>query len=108
MLGTTPVKAVKIDTVELKVKPYPKEEVLSEDGLYRYLYQPGELEGGDRRRATDMIWSWNSFRHDRIMANKGQRVLYYLVDGPQRAFVGEELIHIPESTEVPPDWVKDW
>jgi len=37
MLGMTPVKAVKLDNVELKVKPYPKERAAPED---RYLYQP--------------------------------------------------------------------
>ena len=50
MLGMTPAKAIRLDNVELKVKPYPEEKVLPVDGLYRYLYQPGELEGGDRRR----------------------------------------------------------
>ena len=109
MLGITPAKAVKLDNVELKVKPYPQEEVAPEDGLYRYLYQPGELEGGQTRRATDMIWSWNTFRLDRIVEDQGQRVLYYLADGaPKRAFVREELMQIPESTEVPPEWVKEW
>ena len=109
MLGMTPAKAVKLDNVELKIKPYPQEEVAPEDGLYRYLYQPGELEGGDRRRATDMIWSWNTFRLDRIVENQGQRVLYYLADNaPKRAFVHEELMQVPEDTEVPPDWVKEW
>ena len=49
MLGMTPAKAVKLDKVELKIKPYPKEKVLPEDGLYRYLYQPGELEGGEQK-----------------------------------------------------------
>ena len=108
MLGMTPAKAVKLDNVELKVKPYPEEKVLPVDGLYRYLYQPGELEGGDRRRATDMIWSWNTFRLDRIVENPGQRVLYYLTDGPKRAFVHEELMQIPQDTEVPPEWVEEW
>ena len=108
MLGMTLAKAVKLEHVTLKIKAYPKEEVAPEDGLYRYLYQPGELEGGQQRRATDMIWSWNTFRLDRIVEKKGQRVLYYLTDGPQRAFVREELMLIPEDTEVPPDWVKEW
>ena len=63
MLGMTPAKAMKLDKVELKGQAsILKNEVLSEDGLYRYLYQPGELEGGDKRRATDMIYSWNTFR----------------------------------------------
>ena len=108
MLGMTPAKAVRLTSVELQVAPYPEEKVLPEDGLYRYLYQPGELEGGDRRRATDKIWSRNTFRLDRIVENLGQRVLYYLTDGPKRAFVREELMQIPEGTEVPPEWVGEW
>ena len=116
MLGMTPAKAVRLTSVELQVKSYPEEKVLPEDGLYRYLYQPGELEGGDRRRATDKIWSRNTFRLDRIVENLGQRVLYYLAPsgaagdggGPKRAFVHEELIQIPEGTEVPPEWVEEW
>ena len=108
MLGMTPAKAIKLTSVELKIKPYPEEKVLPADGLYRYLYQPGELEGGEKRRATDMIWSWNTFRLDRIIEDQGQRVLYYLTDGPKRAFVREELMQISEDTELPPEWVKDW
>ena len=33
MLGMTPAKAVRLTSVELKVKPYPEEKVLPEDGL---------------------------------------------------------------------------
>ena len=29
--------------------------------------------------------------------------MYYLKDGPERAFVSEELMLIPEDTELPPD-----
>ena len=29
-------------------------------------------------------------------------------DGPDRAFVHEELMRIPEDTQVPPDWVSEW
>ena len=108
MLAMTPAKAVKLDNVELKVKPYPEEKVLPVDGLYRYLYQAGELEGGDRRRATDMVWSWDVHRLDRIVEDQGQRVLYYLTDGPKRAFVREELMLISENTELPPEYVKEW
>ena len=107
-IGMTPAKAVKLENVTLNVKYYPKEEVLPEDGLYRYLYQPGELEGGQQKRATDMVWSWNVFRLDRIVEDPGQRVLYYLAEGPERAFVREELMLIPEDTELPPDHVKEW
>ena len=110
MLGMTPAKAVKLDNIELKVKhPYPEEQILPVDGLYRYLYQPGELEDDNRRRATDKIWSRNTFRLDRIVENPGQRVLYYLAeDAPKRAFVREQLMLIPENTELPPEWVEEW
>ena len=109
MLGMTPAKAVRLTSVELQVKSYPEEKVLPEDGLYRYLYQPGELEGGDRRRATDKIWSRNTFRLDRVVEDPGQRVLYYLAeDAPKRAFVREQLMLIPENTELPPEWVEEW
>ena len=41
--------AFKLDTVELdKSEPYPEENVPPEDGLYRYLYQPGE-QNGDKK-----------------------------------------------------------
>ena len=80
-----PKDAVKLKEVTLNVKYYPKEEVLPADGLYRYLYQPGELEGGQQKRATDMIWSWNAFRLDRIIENPGQRVLYYLARRPRKS-----------------------
>ena len=33
MLGMTPAKAVKLGNVNLKVKPYPKEEVAGEGGF---------------------------------------------------------------------------
>ena len=66
------------------------------------------LEGGQQRRATDMIWSWNTFRLDRIIQDEGQRVLYYLRDGPKRSFVREELMLIPEETQLPPDYAQNW
>ena len=34
--------------------------------------------------------------------------MYYLADGPERAFVSEELMSIPEDTELPPDYVQEW
>ena len=41
MTGMKPKDAIKLDTVSLD-KTYPEETVLPEDGLYRYLYKPGE------------------------------------------------------------------
>ena len=107
MIGMKLKDAIKLDTVPLD-KTYPEETVLPEDGLYRYLYQPGEQHGDQKRRATDLIWSKNTYRFDRIVQDPGNRVLYYLQDGPDRAFVREELMHVSEDTQVPPDWVNEW
>ena len=108
MIKMKPKDAIKLDYVELKVKEIQEKDILPEDGLYRYLYQPGELEGGQQRRATDMIWSWNTFRLDKIIQDEGERVLYYLRDGPKRSFVREELMWVPEETQLPPDSVQIW
>ena len=42
------------------------------------------------------------------MENPGKRVMYYLLNGPKRAFVLEELMLIPEDTELPPDYIQEW
>ena len=99
--------AIKLETVPLD-KTYPEETVRPEDGLYRYLYQPDEQHGDQKRRATDLIWSKNTYRLDRIVQDLGNRVLYYLQDGPDSAFVREELMHISQDIQVPPDWVSEW
>ena len=99
--------AIYLDTIPLD-KTYPEEIVLSEDGLYRYLYQPGEQHGDQKRQVTDFIWSKNTYRLDRIVQDPGNRVLYYLQDEPDRAFVREELMHVSEDTQVPPDWLSEW
>ncbi|MCU7879579.1 MAG: DDE-type integrase/transposase/recombinase, partial [Candidatus Thiodiazotropha sp. (ex Lucinoma aequizonata)] len=70
----------------------------------RFLYQPGELEGG-RRRATDPVWSLDVYRLGRSVTKPDEPVLYYLQDGPQRGFVREELLAVPSDTQLPPDGV---
>ena len=47
MIGMKPKDAFKLDTVPLD-KTYPKETILPEDGLYRYLYQPGHQHGDQK------------------------------------------------------------
>ena len=91
-----------------------------EDGLYQYLLQPGEEHDDQRRRATDRIWSKASYRLREVMKSPGNQVMYYLIDGsagpgtpegshgPERAFVSEGLMLIPEDTELPPDYVQEW
>ena len=98
-----PEDATELDSIRLD-KTYPEEKVLPEDGLYRYLYQPGQLHGDQKRRATDFIWSKNTYRLHQVIEEPSNRVLYYLQDGPDRYFVCEEMMHIPEDTKVPPKW----
>ena len=74
--------------------------------MYRYLHQPGEQHGDQKKRATDFIWSKYTYQLDQIVQEPSNRVLYYLQDGPDRAFMREELMHVSEDTQVPPDWVK--
>ena len=63
LTGKKPVKAIKEKTVSAKPStPYLRSVGVNEKKLpsgvsVRYLYQPGELEGG-RRRATDPICLW--------------------------------------------------
>ena len=43
MIGMKPKDAIKLKEVPLVAREsYPREEVLPEDGLYRYLLQPSE------------------------------------------------------------------
>ena len=44
MIDMKPKDAIKVDFVPLD-KKYPEETILPEDGLYRYLYEPGEQHG---------------------------------------------------------------
>ena len=103
MIDMKPKDAIKLDTVPLD-KTYPDEEtVLPEDGLYKYLYQSGKQHGDQKRRARDLIWSKNTYRLDHILQDPGNRVLYYLQDGPDGAFASEELMHVSEDAQVPSD-----
>ena len=42
------------------------------------------------------------------MSSPGNRVMYYLADGLDRGLVKEELMLIPENTELPLDFVQNW
>ena len=106
MIFMKPKDAIKLNTVLLD-KKYPEEIMLHEDGLCKYLYQPGEQYGDQKRWATDFIWSKNTYQLDRIVQEAGNRILYYLQDGPDRAFVREELVRISEDTQAIPEWVSE-
>jgi len=81
-----------------------KEQKLPSDVNVRYLYQPGELEGG-RRRATDPVWSLQVYRIARAVTKSGEPVLYYLESGPRRGFVREEMLAVARDTVLPPDGI---
>ena len=67
----------------------------------RYLYQPGELEGGTKR-ATEPIWSLKIHQIQRSVTKPNAPVVYYLSDGLKRGFVCEELLVVPPNTQLPP------
>ena len=67
----------------------------------RYLYQPGELEGGGKR-ATDPVWSLKVYVIDKSITKPNEPILYYLQDVSKRGFVREELLVVPSNTELPP------
>ena len=109
-IGKKPSKAIKEKAIVSKPStPYfrsvgLKEEKLSSLVNVRYLYQPGELEGG-RRRASDPIWSSKVFDIERAVTKPNEPVMYYLCDGPKRGFVREKLLVVPYDTELPPSTV---
>ena len=45
----------------------------------------------------------NTYQLDRIVQEPGNRVLHYLQDRPDRAFIHEELMHISDDPQAPPD-----
>ena len=98
MIGVKRKDAIVLDEVPLaNQEAYPPKDKLPEDGLYRYLLQPGEEHDDQQCRATDRVWSKGTYRLREIVENPGNRVMYYLRDGPDRAFVSEELMLIPED-----------
>ena len=85
---------------------YPPEDTLPEDGLYHYSLQPGEKHNDQWHRAMDRVWSKKTYRLREIMEDHGNHMMYYLSDRPERAFMKEELMLIPEDTELPPDYIQ--
>ncbi len=101
-----PSKAIKSEAVTAKPStPYSRpvgndEKKLPSFVNVRYLYLPGELEGGGKR-ATDPIWSLDVFSLEKAIIKPDEPVLYYLHNGPKRGFVREELLVVPHDTELP-------
>ena len=111
-----PLEAIKLSEVKQissskSTKSRP-ESLLPRGIKVRYLYQPGELEGGERRRATDPIWSLNTYEIRQVFkSNNNSPIVYYLHDSnsspaPKRGFVREELLVVPLDTQLPPSTLK--
>lgn len=77
------------------------EPVLGHDVLVRFLYAPGELEGGSKC-ATDPNWSLTIHAISTVVRRAGRPALYHLVEGSAQGFVREGLLLVPIRTE-PPD-----
>lgn len=110
LTGKEPAKSIGLKEVDIKPRRYKRVVGLDEVRLplgvrVRYLLAPGESEGGERRRATDPIWSLEIYGLSRSVVSPNQPVLYYLEGGPRRSFVREELQVVPDDTELPPNFV---
>ena len=110
LTGKKPSQAIKDKAVSAKpATPYMRPVGVQERKLpplvnVRYLYYPGELEGGGRR-ATDPIWSLKVYNIQKVVTKPHEPVVYYLYDGPKRGFVREELMVVPSGTVLPPERV---
>ena len=108
LTGKKPTVAIKEKDVSAKPStPYSRpvgqiEKKLPSIVNVRYLYQPGELEGGVKR-ATDPIWSLKVYSIKRSFTKPNQPVLFYLHYGPKRGFMREELLVVPPNTQLPPE-----
>ena len=107
LIGKKPAQAIEEKSVSSKPStPYSRpvgvnEKMLPPPVNLRYLYQPGEPEGGGRR-ATDPIRSLKVYNIEKVVTKPEEPVMYYLFDGPKRGFVCEELMVVPPDTQLPP------
>ena len=107
LIGKKPAEAIKEKSVSSKPDTlYSRPVGLNDKKLtpqvnLRYLYQPGELEGG-RRRATDPVWSLKVYNIEKLVTKPEEPVMYYLFNGLKRGFVREELMVVPPNTQLPP------
>ena len=113
LTGKEPQEVLKLKDISINASKYKynrpvgfDEVRLSPFAKLRYLFAPGEYEGGERRRATDPVWSLEIFELSHSKVSPDQPVMYYLSGGPKTSFVREELQVVPEDTELPPKKVK--
>ena len=80
LTGKEPTKVLKSADVPINGENYGRPVGLDEVKLppgvkVRYLYSPGEGEGGERRHATDPIWSLETYDLSRSVVSAEQPVL---------------------------------
>ena len=78
--GKEPDEALDLKEIDIKPMEYNRAVGLNEKRLppgveVRYLYSPGEGEGGDKRRATDPIWSLEVYDIARTVISPDQPVV---------------------------------
>ena len=108
--GKEPDKAIKLKEVDIEPKNYRRVVGLDEVRLppevkVRYLLFPGELEGGEKRSATDPIWSIKIYNISKSMISPNQPVLYYLVMGRDEDLLGKNYRLFLMIQNLPPDSV---
>ena len=90
-----PVDSIKEKVVNAKSSTYSrpvgkKEKRLDSSVNVRYLFAPGELEGGGRQ-ATDPNWSLKVFNISRSIVNENEPVLYYLRKWTKSPFYSDKI-----------------
>ena len=89
--GLKPIDAIKQKVIPVILNDINRQDKLEPGTIVRYLYEPGELEG-QRYRATDPIWSIQTYKiHDRWAIPHQPSIYHLLQPAPQRSFVREEL-----------------
>ena len=98
LTGVKPVLAIKRKIVNASPSSRntstsrDEERILPHGVTVRHLYAPGEQEGGNTRRATDPIWSVDTFTIKKSIKKDGKPIVYYLQsERSKRGFVSEEL-----------------
>ena len=72
MTDMKPKNAIKLDIIQLgKSKTYPEENEIPKDIFYRYLHQPSEQHGYQKRRAAHFLWSKST---DRLSSVYGEPI----------------------------------
>ena len=96
-----PVDAIKRKEINVQTKvttTASQHKLIPFGQKLRYLYAPGEAENDTRKRATDPIWSINTYEIQKII-EMNPPVYYLTPPAPQRAFVREELQLVPPGTD---------